>query len=102
MGHGDGATRLKTEREQKVQEPEEYRVVLLNDDFTTMEFVVAVLVAVFRKPPADAERIMMDVHSMGRGVVGTYTWDIAVTRAEQVHQMARREEFPLRCLVEKA
>jgi ATP-dependent Clp protease adaptor protein ClpS len=77
-------------------------VILLNDDYTTMEFVVAVLVMVFRKTPEDADRIMLDVHRRGRGVVGTYPWDIATTKADQVHTMARQQEFPLRCLVEKA
>ncbi len=99
VGTGTG---LAVEREEKVKEPEEYRVILLNDDYTTMEFVVAVLVTVFRKTPEDADRIMLDVHRKGRGVVGTYPWDIATTKADQVHTMARQQEFPLRCLVEKA
>ncbi len=95
-------TGLAVEREEKLKEPEEYRVILLNDDYTTMEFVVAVLVMVFRKTPEDADRIMLDVHHRGRGVVGTYPWDIATTKADQVHTLARQQEFPLRCLVEKA
>jgi ATP-dependent Clp protease adaptor protein ClpS len=98
----DFGTELAVEDHQKLKEPENYRVVLLNDDFTTMEFVVQVLVTVFRKSEADAQRIMLDVHRKGRGVVGVYTWDLAVTKAEEVHTLARKEEFPLRCVVEKA
>jgi ATP-dependent Clp protease adaptor protein ClpS len=98
----DFGTELAVEDHQKLKEPENYRVVLLNDDFTTMEFVVHVLITVFRKSEADAQRIMLDVHRKGRGVVGVYTWDIAVTKAEEVHTLARKEEFPLRCVVEKA
>jgi len=95
-------TGLAVEREEKIKEPEEFRVVLLNDDYTTMDFVVSVLVTVFHKNPSDADRIMMDVHRKGRGVVGVYPWDIATTKAEQVHSMARQHEYPLRCVVEKA
>ncbi|GAB1482206.1 ATP-dependent Clp protease adapter ClpS [Treponema sp.] len=95
-------TRFAVRPEHELKEPEEFRVILLNDDYTTMEFVVAVLVTVFRKSIDDADRIMMDVHRKGRGLVGLYPWDIATTKAEQVHSMARQEEFPLRCLVEKA
>jgi len=103
MPQFDGAgTAFAVKPEQELKEPEEFRVILLNDDYTTMEFVVAVLVTVFRKSVSDADRIMMDVHRKGRGLVGLYPWDIATTKAEQVHSMARQEEFPLRCLVEKA
>ena len=95
-------TGLSLKREEKLKEPEEYLVILLNDDYTTMEFVIAVLVAVFQKSQSDATKIMRDVHKKGRGSVGTYPWDIAVTKAEQVHTMAREHEYPLRCIVEKA
>jgi ATP-dependent Clp protease adaptor protein ClpS len=88
--------------DEKVKEPEEFKVILLNDHYTTMEFVVEVLIVVFHKSIEDANRIMMDVHKKGRGIVGVYTWDIAVTRAEQVHTAAKANEFPLRCIVEPA
>lgn len=94
-------TLLKPKQEQKLQEPEQYRVVLLNDDYTTMDFVVSVLMMVFHKNEMEAQRIMLDVHKKGRGVVGMYPWDIATTKAEQVHILARQAEFPLRCVVEK-
>lgn len=93
---------LAAEREEKLKEPEEYRVILLNDNYTTMEFVVAVLVTVFSKNAAEAQGIMLDVHRKGRGIVGVYPWDIAATKADQVHAMARQQEYPLRCQVEKA
>jgi len=91
-----------TRPEEAVKEPEEYRVVLLNDDFTTKEFVVTVLMTVFHKGLAEATRIMMDVHSKGRGTVGVYSFDIAVTKINQVHQIARQNGFPLKCTMEKA
>jgi len=86
----------------KVKEPEEFKVILLNDHYTTMEFVVEILIVIFHKNGEDANRIMMDVHRKGRGVVGVYPWDIAVTKLEQVHAAAKANEFPLRCIVEPA
>lgn len=87
---------------ERLREPKQYKVILHNDDFTTMEFVVMVLAVVFRKTEADAERIMLDVHRQGRGVAGIYTYDIAVTKAQKTIQMARAEGFPLRLSVEPA
>jgi ATP-dependent Clp protease adaptor protein ClpS len=66
-----------------------------------MDFVVEILMIVFHKGEEDANRIMIDVHRKGRGIVGLYPWDIAQTKAEQVHSIARQHEFPLRCVVEK-
>jgi len=85
---------------ERVREPDEFRVILLNDHYTTMEFVVEVLVVIFHKSVADANHIMMDVHKKGKGVVGVYTWDIAATKTEQVHAAARANSFPLRCIIE--
>jgi len=90
----------KTLNIEKLKEPGEFCVILLNDDFTTMDFVVEVLMVIFRKSIEDANKIMLDVHKKGRGLVGMYPWDIAVTKAEQVHTAARENQFPLRCLVE--
>jgi ATP-dependent Clp protease adaptor protein ClpS len=87
---------------EKVKEPEQFRVILLNDDYTTMEFVIEILMDIFHKSTEDAYRIMLDVHKKGKGVVGIYTWDIAVTKSEQVHATAVANEFPLRCTVEPA
>jgi len=85
---------------EKIKEPEEFNVVLLNDQFTTMEFVVEILIIIFHKSNIDANRIMLDVHKKGKGVVGVYTWDIAATKVEQVHAAAMANEFPLRCVIE--
>jgi ATP-dependent Clp protease adaptor protein ClpS len=85
----------------RLQEPKLFRVVLHNDHYTTMDFVVKVIVAVFRKPAAEATRIMLDVHKKGAGVVGVYTWDVASTKVSQVHEMARRSEYPLRASCEE-
>ncbi|HNY22139.1 MAG TPA: ATP-dependent Clp protease adaptor ClpS [Treponemataceae bacterium] len=90
----------QTSYSEEVHEPEQYRVVLLNDDFTTKDFVVAVLIAVFHKKHEDAYLIMEDVHRKGRGVVGSYTYDIAATRCMQVQEAARQSGFPLRCVME--
>ena len=88
--------------DQRLKEPAMYKVVLHNDHYTTMEFVVEVLMVVFHKEVPDATRIMLDVHKKGRGVVGVYTWDVASTRATRVHRIAKEREFPLRCTVEPA
>ena len=101
----DGAgpdTDVREHVEEKVTEPDMFRVVLHNDDYTTMEFVVEVLMTVFHLQIIEATRIMLDVHQKGRGVVGTYTYDIARTKVNTVRDMARRREFPLRCTIEPA
>jgi ATP-dependent Clp protease adaptor protein ClpS len=88
--------------DEKVKEPEEYMVLLLNDDYTTMEFVVTVIMTVFHKPLPEATKIMLDVHKKGKGTVGIYSYDIAVTKINQVHLLARQNGFPLKCTMEKA
>jgi ATP-dependent Clp protease adaptor protein ClpS len=95
-------TKTKEKATEKVKEPEEYRVILLNDHYTSMDFVVEVLMVIFHKNMEDANRIMLDVHRKGKGMVGLYSWDIATTKMEQVHAAARVNEFPLRCIVEPA
>jgi ATP-dependent Clp protease adaptor protein ClpS len=82
--------------------PKLYHVVLLNDDYTTMEFVVHVLESIFDKGPAEAYRIMMEVHMHGRGLCGAYTYEVAETKVETVHELARSEGFPLRAGIEEA
>ena len=96
----DGAVqeRVKT----KKQEPTQYKVVLLNDDYTTMEFVMQVLESIFEKSPAEAYRIMMHVHLNGRGIAGVYPWEVAETKVETVTSMARQAQFPLRAAIEEA
>ena len=88
--------------EKKTKEPDQHQVVLLNDDYTTMDFVMEVLETVFHKSPAEAYRIMLMVHTQGRGVCGVYTWEVAETKAEAVVGLARQAGFPLRAVVEEA
>jgi len=87
---------------EKVKEPDQFKVILLNDHYTTMDFVIEVLMVIFHKSFEDANRIMLDVHKKGKGMVGVYTWDIAVTKSEQVHAAAKANEYPLKCIVEIA
>lgn len=82
--------------------PKMYRVLLHNDHFTTMEFVVNVLKEVFRKTRQEAVQIMLDVHKEGRGIVGIYSYDVARTKVDLVRRRARLEEFPLKCTCEQA
>jgi ATP-dependent Clp protease adaptor protein ClpS len=86
----------------KTKEPELFQVVLLNDDYTTMEFVVEVLESIFNKPPAEAYRIMMQVHTQGRGACGVYPFEIAETKVATVEDRARENGFPLKATMEKA
>src|SRR6266700_7548675 len=96
--HGDAVKeRVKTQK----KEPTLYKVVLLNDDYTTMEFVVRVLETVFQKSPAEAYRIMMAVHLNGKGIAGVYPWEVAETKVEIVTSMARDAGFPLRAVTEE-
>ena len=86
----------------KTKEPKRYNVIMLNDDFTTMDFVVAVLIDIFHKDQLTAEALMLDVLKKGKAVVGTYSYDIAVTKTRTAMQRARDEGFPFRMLVEEA
>jgi len=87
---------------EKNKEPEQFKVILLNDHYTPMDFVVDILIQIFHKSTDDAVTIMFNVHNKGKGLVGVYTWDIAVTKADQVHAKANENQFPLRCIVEPA
>ena len=102
----DGFTRhdsnVQEDVRDEVKEPEMWDVFLHNDDYTIKPFVVEVLRVVFQKNAIEATKIMMHVHKHGRGVVGTYTWDIAQSKVSRVHSMAKKAEFPLRCSVSKA
>jgi ATP-dependent Clp protease adaptor protein ClpS len=90
--------RVKTEK----KDPTLYKVILLNDDYTTMEFVMHVLESLFQKSPAEAYRIMMQVHLNGSGIAGVYPWEVAETKVEALTSMARQAEFPLRAAIEEA
>lgn len=88
-------------RAQRVKPPPLYDVVLLNDDYTPMEFVVEVLEGIFLLSAEKSVQIMLQVHTQGRGVCGTYPKDIAATRVDQVLQRAREAQHPLRCIMEE-
>lgn len=85
----------------ETKEPPLHKVLLHNDDYTSMEFVVAILKNVFGKSTTVATRIMLDVHQAGIGVAGVYTREICETKIELVHQLARKNGFPLRCSMER-
>jgi len=88
------------ETEIEIKEPSMYRVILHNDDYTTMEFVVEVLQKIFHKSRSEAEEIMWRVHEKGSAVCGVYTYEIAQTKAEQVKRLARQNDFPLLATIE--
>jgi ATP-dependent Clp protease adaptor protein ClpS len=85
---------------QETKKPELFKVLLLNDDYTTMDFVVDVLESVFNKAPAEAYRIMMAVHTQGQGLCGVYPFEVAETKVVTVVELARGQGFPLRATME--
>ena len=91
-----------TESEKKLKVPPLYKVLLHNDDYTTMEFVVEVLQGIFHKSAAEATQIMLHIHRTGLGVAGVYTHELAETKVAVVEAMARKHEFPLKCTMEEA
>ena len=93
---------LEFEGELLVKEPEQYKVILLNDDYTSMDFVVEVLMSIFHKSYQEAERIMLDVHRKERGVCGIYPYEIAETKIMQVSRLAREHGYPLKATMEEA
>lgn len=94
---GSTATRDRDE----VKEPPLYKVLLHNDDYTSMEFVISILEQIFKKNTSEAAKIMMNVHQDGIGVAGIYTYEICETKAAIVHDLARKSEYPLRCTIEQ-
>jgi ATP-dependent Clp protease adaptor protein ClpS len=95
----DGA--VATESETRLKKPPLYKVLIHNDDYTTMEFVVFVLQTVFQHDEARAAQIMLQVHVQGVGIAGVYTYEVAETKVAQVERLARAREFPLLCTVEE-
>ncbi|MCL2340079.1 MAG: ATP-dependent Clp protease adapter ClpS [Proteobacteria bacterium] len=93
--------KVETTDRKSLQEPPLYKVLLHNDDYTTMEFVVMILQTVFRKSLDEATGIMLNVHHQGVGIAGIYTREIGETKVEIVHRMAKRSHFPLRCSLEQ-
>ncbi len=97
IGKGDVATKTRT----RTQRPSLYKVLLLNDDYTPMEFVVHVLERFFNKSREEATRIMWHVHQKGVGVCGVFTFEVAETKVTQVTEFARQNQHPLQCTMEK-
>lgn len=96
------STAVENQQTTKLQPPSRYVVVLLNDDYTPMDFVVNVLKIFFNKTTDQAIQIMLEVHYNGKGICGTYTKDIATTKVSQVNHFSREHQHPLLCMMEKA
>jgi ATP-dependent Clp protease adaptor protein ClpS len=94
-------TSVVTKTKPKTKKPDLYRVLLLNDDFTPMEFVIHVLERFFRKSPEQATQIMLHVHNNGVGECGVFTYEVAETKVTQVMDFARKNQHPLQCVMEK-
>lgn len=100
-GGEDGRTGVVTKTRPKTKKPSLYKVLLLNDDYTPMEFVILVLERFFNKGRDDATRIMLHVHHKGVGLCGVYTFEVAETKVTQVMEFSRQHQHPLRCTMEK-
>lgn len=100
-GPGGPATGVVVKSKPKTKKPSMYKVLMLNDDYTPMEFVVHVLERFFSKSREDATRIMLHVHRRGVGVCGVYTYEVAETKVTQVIDFARQHQHPLQCTLEK-
>ena len=92
---------VATKTRPKTKKPSMYRVLLMNDDYTPMEFVVSILIGIFNKSPEDATRIMLNVHQTGIGTCGVFTFEVAETKVAQVLDAAKRNQHPLQCTLEK-
>lgn len=101
IGPGFPGTGLDTKTRTKTKKPSLYKVLLLNDDYTPMEFVIHVLERFFAKPHEEAIEIMLHVHKRGVGICGIYTFEVAETKVAQVIELARRNQHPLQCTMEK-
>ncbi len=97
----DGGTEVLTETETKLEKPKLFKVILHNDDFTTMEFFIFLLEYVFNRTEADAVTIMLKVHNDGQGVAGIYPYEVAAMKSEKTMNLARAREYPLLCSVEE-
>src|SRR5258708_3179000 len=96
----EGGVAVEKETREKIDKPRLWKILLHNDNYTTMDFVVVVLISVFRKSEGEAVRIMLDVHQKGIGLVGTFTREIAETKVARVTEMAQEAQFPLLCTME--
>lgn len=102
-GADDGMERgVATKTRDKTKKPSMYRVLLMNDDYTPMEFVVSILMGIFKKTQEEATQVMLNVHQTGIGTCGVYTFEVAETKVAQVMDAAKRNQHPLQCTLEKA
>ena len=99
--YGEIVTERRTKEQTRTKKPPLFKCVLLNDDYTPMEFVVEILKQVFHKAHAEATRIMLHVHQNGMGIAGVYPYEIAETKVRTVEELARESQYPLKCVLEK-
>ncbi len=92
--------KTKSKSKIKLEKPKLYKVLMHNDNYTTMEFVIAILQTVFNKSQEEAVRIMLKIHNNGIGECGVYPYDIAISKVELTHYLAKKNEFPLKCSIE--
>ncbi|MDD2699327.1 MAG: ATP-dependent Clp protease adaptor ClpS [Arcobacteraceae bacterium] len=97
------ATKIEygTDTEIEIEEPKKYKVILLNDNYSTVDFVIQVLMQIFKKNLEEATTITMNIHEQGKGICGVYTYEIAQTKVAQVRTNARKAEFPLKAIIEE-
>jgi len=95
------ATQLENETDALTREPKMFAVFMLNDDYTTWEFCIRIITAVFHKSVQEADAITKDIHTKGKGLCGIYSYEIAETKAFAVREQARKEGFPMRCSIEE-
>jgi len=100
MHHFDGDFQNETIDAIELKEPRMYKVLLLNDDYSSMDFVIKVLMQIFHHSFEKANEIMLSVHEQGKGLCGVYVYEIAETKVEHVRKMAKEEQFPLRAIME--
>lgn len=101
-GSDDGMERgVATKTREKTKKPSMYRVILMNDDYTPMEFVISILMGIFKKTQEEATQVMLNVHQTGIGTCGVYTFEVAETKVAQVMDAAKRNMHPLQCTLEK-
>lgn len=98
---GDSDELVITKTKPKTEKPSLYRVILLNDDFSPMDFVILILKKFFMKTDAEATRVMLQVHNEGAGLAGIYTYEVAETKVYAVNEFSRRHKHPLKCIMEK-
>jgi len=89
------------DEEIELEEPKKYKVLLLNDDYSTMDFVIDILIKIFRKSEIEAEQIMLNIHNNGKAICGIYTYEIAATKVAQVKANARKAQYPLKAIMEE-